>query len=48
MILENALIMAWLTNRTLVIPHELHFDHMHGKESFEKFIDFRYFVGLCR
>ena len=41
MIIENALILAWVTQRTLVIPKELHYDHMHGKESFETFLDLR-------
>ena len=42
MIIENAIIMAWLTNRTLVIPKSLKYDHMHGKESFEKFLELRF------
>lgn len=50
MIIENAVIMAWLTNRTLVIPNHLRYDHMHGEESFEKFLDLSYvmlFVCVC-
>ncbi len=42
MIIENAIVMAWITGRTLVIPKELHFDHMHGRENFEKFLDLRW------
>jgi hypothetical protein len=42
MIMENAIIMAWLTNRTLVLPNRLRYDHMHGEETFEKFVDFSY------
>ncbi len=42
MIIENAIVFAYVSNRTLVIPSSFRYDHMHGLESFEKFLDLSY------